>query len=157
MPPQLAFIAALFALPLSPAGAAAPYDEGQSSCAESLEASLQGLVGLPESTWRFVILEEPASGSFIQFGWWGSVVVDLPIVALNLEQQALAARVFEKLGSANPLIDPGPPDAEAEPMQVLRHDFGRDTAAASRFGCNALRSIYKIAEDLPLEITTGGD
>lgn len=153
MPNQLACIAAAFALSLSSASTAARDDK----CVESLQASLQGLAGSPESAWRFVILEEPASGHFIQFGWWGSIEVDLPFVALDLEQQARAARTFDELGSGMPLIDRGPEDVEAEPMHVFRHDFGQDTAAAAVFGCTALRSIYQIDKDLPLEITSGGD
>lgn len=153
---QLAGIVALLALLLSGASAAVA-EKTPSTCTARLQENLQGMVGLPESSWRFVILEESETGSYIQFAWWGSVVVDLPLVALDVEQQARAAQVFDKLGAGTPLIDPGPDDAAAEPTQTFQHDFGRDVAEAARFGCTALRSIYQLAEDLPLDIKVGGD
>lgn len=157
MPCQPARIAAILALSLSCASAAAQDDKGRFPCAERLQARLQELVDLPESAWRYVILEEPEKGSFIQFGWWGGVVVDLPIVALDAEQEARATQMFDQLGAATPLLDRGPDGAATAPQRVFQHDFGRDAAAAARFGCAALRSIYLIADDLPLEIMLGGD
>lgn len=126
-------------------------------CAQSLEAKLKKLVDLPESLWRFVVLQAPEGEHFIQFAWWGGVVVDLPTVALDVEQQARAGRVFDQVGAGTPVPLRGPDGATMDDLQTFQHDFGRDTAAAAQFGCDALRSIYPVADDVQLEVIMGGD
>lgn len=155
LPHRIVASVMLIAVGTGTAGAQAT--DQSSSCAQQLESGLQKLIDLPASQWRFVVLDEPQSGHFIQYAWWGGVTVDLPLAALDAEQQARAAQEFERFGAGTPILERGPDGSESESTKTFQHDFGRDTAAAARFGCEALRRVYLIDASLLLQVNIGGD
>lgn len=126
------------------------------SCTQQLQAGLGQLVDLPETAWRFVVLEQAGTEHFIQYAWWGGVVVDLPLAALDAPQLARATAEFTTLGAGTP-EQVQEPDGSLSDARTFQFDFGRDVVAAARFGCAALPRIYALPDDTPLKVTVGGD
>ncbi len=83
----------------------------------------------------FVIIEDEKSGKFVQFGRGPTLILDLPVAALNAEETARAENAFRALGAEHPrsLVAPDPSEAGIpRPHVTFEYDFGVDSAGAAR-------------------------
>ena len=98
----------------------------------SLERALNALLGRTNAD-GFVILQDAGTQKFVQFGAGGRLVLDLPLVSLQDDEQKRALEVFKRLGA---------PPAVSDPFPVLRYDFGVDCRRAAEEAVRIFREVY---------------
>jgi hypothetical protein len=103
----------------------------------------------------FVIIEEPHSGKFVQFGRGPVLRLDLPCAALQPDEAERASALFAELGVEGP-TEYDAPDPTAG---CLRHgasfqaNFGEDIEAAARAAGLVLARVFLLPPDTRLSIT----
>ncbi len=99
-----------------------------------LEQALSALLGRTNND-AFVILEDVRTERFVQFGAGSRLVLDLPLVSLQDDEQERAHEVFRRLGA---------PPAAMDPFPVLRFDFGTDSRRAAEEAVRVFREVYHL-------------
>jgi len=102
----------------------------------------------------FVIIEEPESGKFVQFGGAPGLWLDLPCAALDEEEADRAYKVFNELGVEAP-CEYHASDSKAGMVRhgaSFRLNLGDNVRAATSTALAILRLVYLIPEDTALSI-----
>ncbi len=101
----------------------------------------------------FVIIEEPLSGKFVQFG--GSkdepLWLDLPSQTLSPDEMTRAKAVFAEFGYAGAEVDHDP--AGQDTNFIVK--FGTDVDKATELAVAVLHRVYKFGDDTKLKLTEG--
>jgi hypothetical protein len=103
----------------------------------------------------FVIIEEPRSGKFVQFGRGPVLRLDLPCAALTPDEAERASELFDGLGVEGPTEYDAPDPTAGR----LRHgasfqvNFGEDIEAAARTAGLVLTRVFLLPSDAGLAIT----
>jgi hypothetical protein len=102
----------------------------------------------------FVLIEEPRSEKFVQFGKGRYLGMDVPCVALSSAEADRASQFFNELGEAYPreYHDPDPKTGRIHHGATFHHDFGRDARAASRAAIAFFVNVYGFPADVELSI-----
>jgi hypothetical protein len=101
-----------------------------------------------------VIVEEPQSEKFVQFGHGSSLEMDVPHVVLNKEESDRAHDFYAKLGD-NYLKEYHAPDPRTGKVRhgaTFNYDFGQDARAAAKAGAAFFREVYLFPPDVKLRI-----
>jgi hypothetical protein len=107
----------------------------------AIETALQRLLSY-KGPGGFVIVEEAASGRFVQFAGSASegIEIDLPAVTLSTEEYDRATELFAALG-----VPPGP--------EGFRMELKPDAEHAARLAVRVLREVFEVAESAELNVT----
>lgn len=123
-----------------------------------IQRAVDDFVALPDRHERFIIIEHPESGKFVQFEFdAGELVIDLPVVALDEVERGRAAVVFASVGVDAP-TEYGYRNEEAGPdltITTWRRAFGSDARAAGGFAQRILREVYLLPAEAALVVTEG--
>lgn len=142
--------------PAQPGGTSEPNPDGaadpDSAAADTRRADIeQALERLRTRTANdsFVIIELSRSGGFVQFGSGPSLVIDVPLGALNAEQAARARGAFARLGVATPN-----PYTTSDGLsgETYNYDFGPNAARAAEVALELLDTIYQPGADAHIVI-----
>lgn len=136
--------------------AASPVESGAQS--GEIARAVDAFVALPDRQDRFLVIEHPATGKFLQFEFDGSdLVIDLPVVALDAAEQQRAAAVFGSVGVDAP-TDYAYSNEESGPtLRILtwRRAFGTDARAAAALAERIAREVFLLPADESLVVTQG--
>lgn len=127
-------------------------------CESDTTAALERLLERQTRGWAFVVLDHEASGDFVQFGGEpGGIYVDLPVSPLSDDEAERAAALFAEAGIRKPGEKKATDPATGEEFMAVSYQlaFGADPARAARFGCRALREVYRIPPQAPVAIDEG--
>lgn len=136
--------------------AANPVEAG--SQAGEIQRAVDAFVALPDRQERFIVIEHPATGKFVQFEFdAGDLVIDLPVVALDEAEQARAAIVFASVGVAAPAHYGYRNEASGPTMTITtwRQAFGTDARAAASLAERIIREVFLLPDDTALVVTEG--
>lgn len=102
----------------------------------------------------FVLIEEPQSQKFVQFGKGRLLCLDVPCVALAGAEADRASRFFNELGEQYPTEyhDPDPQTGQTHHGATFRHDFGQDARAAAKAAIAFFVDVYALPPDVELSI-----
>jgi hypothetical protein len=102
----------------------------------------------------FVLIEEPQSGKFVQFGKGRCLEMDVPCVELNGVEADRAHLFFQELGEASPreYHAPDPKTGEIHHGTTFNHDFGRDVTAAAKAAVALFVEVFGLPPDVELSI-----
>jgi hypothetical protein len=102
----------------------------------------------------FLVIEEPLSQKFVQFGKGRCLGMDVPLVNLSREEADDASRFFEKLGEECPreYHAPDPKSGKVRHGATFHHDFGEDADLAARAAFSFFRDVYRFPPEVPLSI-----
>jgi hypothetical protein len=125
------------------------YPEGEAaeqtnSLEKRIYDALVALLDNYEETGSVVLIEEPKSHKFIQFGPGSSLEIDVPHVVLTSEEAARAYGFFARLGD-NYLIEydaPDPRTGEIHHGATFNHKFGKDARKAAEVAVSFFREVY---------------
>ena len=102
----------------------------------------------------FVIVEDPRSKKFVQFGKGRLLGMDVPCAALSSAEADRASRFFNELGEEYPreYHAPDPKTGRIRHGATFCHDFGRDAKAASHAAVALFVYVYGFPADVELSI-----
>jgi hypothetical protein len=101
-----------------------------------------------------VLVEEPQSQKFVQFGPGWTLEMDVPHVALNDEEADRAYAFFAKLGK-DFLKEYDAPDPKTKKVRhgaTFNHDFHQDARAAARAAALFFEEVYLLPRHVNLRI-----
>jgi hypothetical protein len=101
-----------------------------------------------------VLIEEPRSRKYVQFGPGWSLEMDVPHVTLSKEEADRAYDFFAELGDKY-LIEYDARDPETGKVchgATFNHDFGQDAQAAARAAASFFENVYLFPPDVELSI-----
>ena len=101
-----------------------------------------------------VLIEEPTSGKFVQFGAGRQLVMDVPCVGLTSQEADRASEFFRHFGEDYPR------EYHARDPQTKRtnhgasfaHDFGTDARGAAQAAIAFFGAVYQFAPGTMLEV-----
>ncbi len=96
----------------------------------------------------YVIIEVRGADAFVQFGAGKNLVLDVPLAALNTEQEARAKTAFGKLGVSKPTRHA----ADGSTHASYTHDFGSDVSTAAQVALDILTTVYRTRSNTSLVI-----
>jgi len=107
----------------------------------------------------FVLIEEPKSGKFVQFGKGRRLCMDVPCVELNGAETDRAYQFFRKLGEEHPreYDAPDPNTGQVRHGAAFYHDFGHDAQAAAAAALALFLRVFGRAPDVELSIVESED
>lgn len=133
-------------------------DAGESLTIDSNEyrifRELTALLYNHEVNGSVVLIEEPQSEKFIQFGPGSTLEIDVPHITLSDEEADGAYRFFQKL-SDEYLMEYDAPDPIERVVRhgaTFNHDFGRDAKLATKTAIALFQQVFQIRPDAPLRI-----
>jgi len=94
----------------------------------------------------FVIIEDPISEKFVQFGQGPVLLMDLPFAELTDAEKERARHFF---------IGIGEPSAGNQGIPVFEHDFGNDSSAAVEAVVSLFQSVFRLPSETHLKVTRG--
>jgi hypothetical protein len=102
----------------------------------------------------FVLIEEPQSGKFVQFGKGRCLGMDVPCVELNSAEADRAYQFFQKLGEEYPreYDAPNPRTGQVRHGATFYHDFGRDAKGAATAAVMLFMDVFGFPPDVELSI-----
>jgi hypothetical protein len=102
----------------------------------------------------FVLIEEPRTQKYVQFGKGPRLTMDMPLVALTFEEADRASRFFRELGVPCPreYHDPDSSTGRVNHGAAFVHDFGRDCQAAAAWAMEFFETVYGFSEGVELKI-----
>jgi GrpB-like predicted nucleotidyltransferase (UPF0157 family) len=135
---------------------ASPVESGAQPA--EIQRAVDAFIALPDRQDRFIVVEHPASGKFLQFEFEGSdLVIDLPVIALSEAEQRRALLVFASVGVDAP-TEYSYRNEVSGPLQVIttwRCTFGTDARAAAGLAERIVREVYLLPADEALVVTEG--
>jgi hypothetical protein len=102
----------------------------------------------------FVVIEDPRSKKFVQFGPGRRLVMDVPCVGLTGDEADRASEFFRQLGVDYPR-EYHAPDKKAGRTHhgaSFAHDFGNDARTAARAAVAFFETVYQLPAGLELSI-----
>jgi|APFre7841882724_1041349.scaffolds.fasta_scaffold28187_1 GrpB-like predicted nucleotidyltransferase (UPF0157 family) len=133
-----------------------PVESGAQS--GEIQRAVEAFVALPDRQDRFIVIEHPANGKYVQFEFDGSdLVIDLPVIALDEAEQQRASAVFASVGIDVP-TEYSYRNEESGPkleIRTWRRAFGMDARAAAGFAERIVREVYLLPTDASLVVTEG--
>lgn len=126
------------------------------AAATGIRGALERLVRHPDSEQRFIVIEEAASGKFIQFDMQDrQLMLDLPLLALTPEESTRATKLFASMGLAQPAIDLSthPASGQVQKTTTWRLGLGDDVDKAATLAERILREVYGLPAHAALAIT----
>ncbi len=102
----------------------------------------------------FVLIEEPQSGKFVQFGKGRRLCMDVPCVELNSAESDRAYQFFQKLGGEHPreYDAPDPKTGQVRHGAAFYHDFGHDAGAAATAALALFVKVFGLAPNVDFSI-----
>ncbi|MEO6034104.1 MAG: hypothetical protein ABIQ35_02500 [Verrucomicrobiota bacterium] len=100
---------------------------------------------------KTVIIEEPRSKKFVQFGW-KTLMVDLPSQTLSGDEMQRAESVMSRFGVPKKTYPIGTPQDTVLQTSFQKH-FGDDSETAVRVTEAVFREIYLFPSDVHLKFT----
>lgn len=135
---------------------ASPIESGAQPA--EIQRAVDAFVALPDRQDRFIVIEHPATGKFVQFEFdAGDIVIDLPVVALDEAEQERAAAVFASVGVDAPTQYEYSNEESGPTLTITtwRRAFGTDTRAAAGLAERIVREVYLLPVDDALLVTQG--
>jgi hypothetical protein len=102
----------------------------------------------------FVLVEEPQTKKFVQFGIGRVLTLDVPCVALTADEADRAATFFRQLGEDGPreYEAPSPRTGRAQHGAAYYHDFLGDARAAARAAVSFFETVYLLPPGTKLSV-----
>jgi hypothetical protein len=102
----------------------------------------------------FVLIEEPRSEKFVQFGMGRVLRMDVPAVGLTAGEVKRASDFFESLGEDRPYEyhTADPRTGQETHGLAFQHDFGDDTRAAAKAALSFFEEVYRFPRDVVLTL-----
>jgi hypothetical protein len=116
--------------------------------------ALTALLACHRDTGSVVLVEEPLSRKFVQFGPGWSLIMDVPHVALSNDEAERAYRFFGRLGT-DCLVEYDAPDPQTLQLNhgaTFNYDFGQDAPAAAQAATLFFQEVYLLPPHLKLRI-----
>lgn len=126
--------------------------------AGEIQRAVDAFVALPDRQDRFIIIEHPATGKFVQFEFdAGDLVIDLPVVALSETEQQRASVVFASVGVDGPTQYEYSNEESGPTLTITtwRRAFGTDARAAAGLAERIVREVYLLPVEASLVVTQG--
>jgi hypothetical protein len=94
-----------------------------------------------------VLIEEPNTGKFIQFGTGPKLVMDVPCVGLTNQEADRASEFFREFGEHYPreYDAPDPKTKKTHHGATFEHDFGKDARGAAQAAIRFFGNVYQFA------------
>lgn len=101
-----------------------------------------------------VLIEEPRSKKFVQFGPGRKIVMDVPCIGLTSQEADRASAFFRELGEDYPLEyhAPDPATGKTHHGASFSHDFGDDAREAARTALLFFESVFQFSSDVTLSV-----
>lgn len=101
-----------------------------------------------------VLIEEPRSGKFVQFGRGRKIVMDVPCVGLSSHEADRASAFFRELGEDYPLEyhAPDPANGKTHHGATFNHDFGDNAREAAKAATLFFEKVYRFSPAVELSI-----
>jgi hypothetical protein len=131
---------------------------GKTTAVERIRAALVALMENYQEKGSIVIIEEPKSLKFVQFGPGWELIMDVPFVALTKEEADRAYSFFAELGEESPNeYDAFDPKAKVvRHGATFNHDFNLDTQAAAVAAVSFFKNVYlRPLDEVVLSIRRG--
>lgn len=102
----------------------------------------------------YVIIEEPQSEKFVQFGKGACLCMDVPCGSLSAEEADRASRFFKNLGEECPreYDAPNPKTKKIKHGATFSHDFGHDAEAATQAAITFFAEVYGFPAGIELSV-----
>jgi hypothetical protein len=102
----------------------------------------------------FVLIEQPQSGKFVQFGKGPCLCMDVPCVELDGPEADRAYQFFQRLGEDYPreYDAPDPKTGQVRHGATFYHDFGQDAKAATTAVIELFTRVFQLTGDIELLI-----
>jgi hypothetical protein len=102
----------------------------------------------------FVLIEEPRSEKFVQFGMGRVLCMDVPCVGLTAGEVKRASAFFDWLDEEGPYEYHAADPKTGQEVHGLafRHDFGDDTRAAAKAALSFFEEVYRFPRDVVLTL-----
>ena len=113
--------------------------------ANEVREALERLIQHENREQRFVVIEDPASGKFMQFDMQHrQLMLDLPLLALSPEESTRASKLFASIGLDRPVIDVStdPVTGQVQKTTTWRLGLGDDVEKAVALAERILREVY---------------
>src|SRR5438309_11254385 len=120
----------------------------ESRLSESMRRSIASEISWVGQSGGAVIIEEPKSKNFVQFGW-KTLMIDLPRQTLSDEEMRRAEHVMIRFGIPKEKYPIGTPNDSVLQTSFQKH-FGSDVELAVRVTEAVCREIYLFPEDVQL-------
>lgn len=121
---------------------------------ERIYQALVALLRDHKESGSVVLVEEPRSQKFVQFGPGSSLEIDVPHMALNNEEAERAYDFFARLGG-DYLMEydaPNPQTGKVAHGATFNHDFAQDARAAAKAGVAFFQEVYLLPPDVELRV-----
>ena len=107
--------------------------------------------GKPDS---FVIIQEPRTQKYVQFGRGRALIMDMPFIGLTADEAERAAQFFGKLGVEYPLEYEAPETntGRIQHSATYRYNFGHDASAATQAAVTFFETVYLLPADFTVAI-----
>ena len=125
---------------------------GDQSTEQMIYDRLVALLESHHEEGSIVIIYEPQSRKFVQFGPGWTLIMDVPCVALSRDEADRASRFFANLGVKFPIEydAPNPKTGRVAHGATFNADFEKDARAAAQATVGFFREVYLMAGDLKL-------
>jgi hypothetical protein len=102
----------------------------------------------------FVLIQEPKSEKFVQFGKGRCICMDVPFVELSNSEAERAYPFFQKLGEEYPreYNAPDPKSGKVHHGATFYHEFGTDVRAATSAAMRLFVDVFGFPPDVELSI-----
>jgi hypothetical protein len=101
-----------------------------------------------------VLIEERASGKYVQFGTGRKLVMDVPCIGLTSREADRASEFFRDLGENYPreYHAPDPQTRKTHHGATFSHDFGNDARGAAKATVSFFEKVYQFAPETKISI-----
>ena len=95
----------------------------------------------------YVLIEEPKTGKFVQFGSGPKLILDVPCIALTSQEADRASEFFREFGENSPreYDAPDPKTKKTNHGATFEHDFGKDARGAAQAAIRFFVIVYQFA------------
>jgi len=102
----------------------------------------------------FVLIQEPRSEKFVQFGKGRCLGMDVPFVELSSEEADRAYQFFQRFGEEYPreYDAPDPRTGQVRHGATFYHDFGKNVRAAASAAIQFFVDVCGFPQDVELAI-----
>ncbi len=109
-----------------------------------IKAALDRILAHPARDERFVVVDDPDSGKFVQFDMRNDeIAIDLPVVALSAAERERATTLFASAGVSGPrTVTDQQPDGREWPLATFQLGFGGDSARAAEFATRVMQEVF---------------
>lgn len=129
----------------------APSMNSESTLSDTTRRSIAAELAWLQQSGQTVIIEEPASKKFVQFGW-KTLMIDLPAQTLSEEEMGRAERVMAGFGVPKRTYEIGTP-GDKVPQTTFQKHLGTNVDLAIRAVEVVFREIYLFPQDVRLQFT----